>query len=160
MRSGVPAIVVSVGVPWEELSAQIQRFPSTHAAFEPAASFNVTLIDRLQSDAQNDDLLLPAGTLLNVNYPALSSDQITGVRLTQLGQNSLYQVTNAEPDTSSELISDFSIHDEANTELDEKTWFTRGYLTISVSTGIWTAEKSEENALSSRLSGLVESSMQ
>ena len=101
--------MVSVGVPWEELSAQLQRFPSTHAAFQPAASFNVTLIDRLQSDAQNDDLLLPAGTLLNDYYPALSSDQIKGVRLTQLGQNSPYHVTYGESDSSSELILDFSM---------------------------------------------------
>ena len=154
MHWGVPAIAVSVGFLLAERNAQPQPFPSTFAAFEPAAAFTVSLVKKLQHGLQKDDRLLPVRTLLNVNYPALSASQIKGVRLTQLGYNSPYRLSFRESETPGELIRDGSIVYQTDTEFADTTWFARGYITISVLDGNWTAERSIENALSLRLSGL------
>jgi 5'-nucleotidase len=80
-RSGVPAIAVSVEVDPEE-RGRATPFPSTVAAFDAAAAFVVELIRQLaESDA---DGLLPPRTALNVNYPAVGSEQPAGVRFTTI----------------------------------------------------------------------------
>jgi len=77
----VPAIAVSVGLNFEEGA---QGFPSTLAAYPAAAGFTAGLVARL-AQATPKGRLLPAGTVLNVNYPALATGAVKGARWTSLG---------------------------------------------------------------------------
>lgn len=63
---GVPAIAVSVGVRFDEASAQPQPFPSTLESFGPAAKLVVDLLSHLETDT---GIALPAQTALNINVP-------------------------------------------------------------------------------------------
>ncbi|MFQ5630522.1 MAG: 5'/3'-nucleotidase SurE [bacterium] len=154
MQRGVPAIAVSVGILFEESNAQPRPIPSTFAAYKPAAAFTVSLVKKLQQNLQKDDRLLPVRTVLNVNYPALPVSQIKGVRLTQLGTKSPYRLSYRETETPGELRRDLAIDYQPDSDFADTTWFARGYITISVLDGNWSAERSIENTLHSRLSGL------
>jgi 5'-nucleotidase len=76
---GYPAIAVSAGMLFDEARQTPAVFPSTHKVLEPAAEFTCAVIESLQSPASRSDELLPAGILLNINYPALAREQIKGV---------------------------------------------------------------------------------
>ncbi|MGR8920943.1 MAG: 5'/3'-nucleotidase SurE, partial [Gammaproteobacteria bacterium] len=79
---GIPAIAVSVGIRLDEFAAEPVRFPSTLAAFPQAAALTAKLVDAL---AAREAALLPPGTLLNVNVPALAPAAVKGVRWTRAG---------------------------------------------------------------------------
>jgi len=79
---GIPAIAGSVGILFSENPA----FPSTFAAFPPAAGFIVRVIAALE--AEPGDELLPQGVkLLNINFPVPYSS-ITAVAITHLADRS------------------------------------------------------------------------
>ena len=80
-----PAIAVSVGVRPDEAEATPIPYPSTLAAFGPAAEFIVHLVDALVESRTAGSRLLPDGTFLNVNYPALDVSNIRGVSMARLG---------------------------------------------------------------------------
>lgn len=80
-RAGIPAIALSVGVELREAGGS-PPFASTTAAFEPAAALLLEIVTQLaQSGGEG---LLPARTVLNVNYPAVGSDATAGVRFATL----------------------------------------------------------------------------
>ncbi len=76
-KSGVPAIALSIEVDLREAESE-RRFSSTIDAWEPAAALLVELVSQLEETGGEG--LLPFGTLLNVNYPAVGSDPPAGVR--------------------------------------------------------------------------------
>lgn len=76
-RAGVPAIALSVEVDLREATSE-RRFGSTMDAFPGAVAFVVEVIRQLQESGGEG--LLPARTILNVNYPAVGADEPTGVR--------------------------------------------------------------------------------
>ena len=81
--SGVPAIACSVGLLISESGA---NFPSTVAAFAPAADFMARVIAALIDE--NGDQVLPNKTVaLNINFP-VPYDQITGIQTTELSERS------------------------------------------------------------------------
>jgi len=78
--SGIPSIAGSVGILFSESQT---GFPSTEAAYEPAADFIVRLIDRMLE--KNGSRILPRRvTMLNVNFP-VPYEEIQGVETTVLG---------------------------------------------------------------------------
>lgn len=80
---GIPAIAGSVGV---NLAESGTGFPSTEAAYEPAAQFIVDLIDVLH--ARFGAAMFPKKVrLLNVNFP-VPYGEIKGIRLTNLADRS------------------------------------------------------------------------
>lgn len=86
---------LSYGVPAIAVSAERLLTPSdadTVNAMPAIASFTVRLIDRLQQTALGGQLL-PAGTLLNVNYPVFNAaagrpGSLQGVKVTNLATKS------------------------------------------------------------------------
>jgi 5'-nucleotidase len=78
---GIPAIATSVGV----IPTESPAFPTTLAAFGPAADFIVRLIAALEA-APGSRLLPKRVELLNVNFPVPYAG-ITGVEITQLGDD-------------------------------------------------------------------------
>ena len=154
MQRGVPAIAVSVGHRPEEFSPPY-TFPSTLAAFGPAAAFTVSLVAELQNDFRENDGLLPDRTLLVVNYPARASNLIKGIRFTQLGHSEGYHWDFVETEMSGELLIKYSAVPELTGDAPFDTiWFQRDYITISVLDGDWSAPTTVQTVVSSRLSNL------
>jgi 5'/3'-nucleotidase SurE len=90
--AGVPAIAGSVGI---DIAEQGAGFPSTEAAYEPAADFMARLIDELTR--QNGTRILPKRVrMLNVNFP-VPYESIEGVRFTRLGDGSDLQIPLFDP---------------------------------------------------------------
>ena len=70
-------------------------FPSTQAAYEPAADFIARMIDRLVQ--RNGSRILPRRvTMLNVNFP-VPYEEITGVETTQLGDGGDLEIPLFDP---------------------------------------------------------------
>ncbi|MEM7414424.1 MAG: 5'/3'-nucleotidase SurE [Gemmatimonadota bacterium] len=76
-RAGVPAIALSVEVDLREATSE-RRFGSTMDAFPGAAAFVVDVVRQLQESGGEG--LLPPRAVLNVNYPAVGSEEPAGVR--------------------------------------------------------------------------------
>ena len=79
LLNGFPAIAVSAGMLFQEAMQKPPTFPSTLKAFEPAAEFTCTVIESLRASGRHEDRLLPAGLMLNINYPPLPRESIRGV---------------------------------------------------------------------------------
>lgn len=80
-RAGIPAIAVSVGVDLREAGSE-RAFASTVDAYGPAADFLLEIVTQLAQTGGEG--LLPARTVLNVNYPAVGTDSPAGVRFATL----------------------------------------------------------------------------
>lgn len=140
LHYGVPAIAVSVGMDLAEKNAEPKPYPSTYAAFAPAARFVVELIERLQTTADGAGLL-PAGTLLNVNYPARAPADLEGVRVAALGRlggvQFLYRATGTPGTVQFDIAAEPGV--EPAPEQADTSLFARGYVTISILDGSWDA---------------------
>jgi len=83
---GIPAIAGSVGILFSE--AQLDpAFPSTHAAYAPAAAFIADVIAELEDDACGGALFSKRYRLININFPVPYTDW-AGAKLTKLGDES------------------------------------------------------------------------
>lgn len=155
MQVGIPAIAVSVAVDPSEHDATPIPFPSTFAAFAGAAEFTAKLIGDLQASAQ-DGALLPAKTLLNVNYPAVAADQLAGVRIVQAswdaGVRIAYEQT-AEPGQLAVRLQLLDAKEPADGDADWQ-WLARRSVAITVLDGDTDGGEAARVALSQRLSGL------
>lgn len=143
MQMGVPAIAVSCGVNFNQRAVKSQ-FASTLAVFPDVAEFIAKLIDRLDQTRGRNKPLLPARTVLNVNYPALSRYQIKGVKMAPLGTSSIAAVTyeKAREGTLKAVRQASSQVEEVKSA--DSIWFNQGFITISVLDGDWSANKADK----------------
>ena len=133
----IPAIAVSVGLDLSESGATPVRFPSTMAAFAPAADFMIKLIHQLEESWIRSGGLLPPNLLLNVNYPALANETIKGIVMTDVarvgGFVPRYLSTKVEGEYKATLEhgapTDDSVADP------DTARFARGYITVSILDG-------------------------
>ena len=153
MYRGFPAIAVSVGIDRTERDAQPVPFPSTLGAFDGAAALTLKLIDNLQEAQVENEGLLPELTLLNVNYPAVSPEEIRGVRMARAAKRRGFGIGYEETGQANQLRAglrrlenDRPANDNADLEL-----FSQGYVTISVLDGDWDAGPSIRESISKRL---------
>lgn len=156
MYAGFPAIAVSVGVDFSEAGAKPYPFPSTLKAFAGAAEFSVNLIDDLQKTHDDDGGLLPAHTLLNVNYPALDPGEIKGVRVLQAARTSGVRFDYESAAEAGQLKIRILPIDPAEAGNSDADWqmFAHGFVTITVLDGDWDAGESLRDGISKRLSTL------
>ena len=90
--SGFPSIAGSVGLLFAEAG---DDFPSTQAAYAPAADFIVRMIDTLVSD--NGSRILPKRVkMMNVNFPVPYPDTV-GVKVTSLGEGGDFDLPLFDP---------------------------------------------------------------
>ena len=153
MRVGIPAIAVSVGVDPSEYNAKPYPFPSTLGAFSGSAELVLKLIGDLQ-DAQNDSgELLPEKTILNVNYPPVSSEELQGVRVLQASWDVGVRIAYEEIEESGKLAVQLQLLDAGKPEDGDADWqwLSRGYATISVLDGSTDAGESLHDEISGRL---------
>ncbi|MEM7465962.1 MAG: 5'/3'-nucleotidase SurE [Pseudomonadota bacterium] len=154
MQMGVPGIAVSVGMFMDESALKPTRFPSTMTSFKPAAEFTVRLlraIEKTRSDAAAP--LLPANIILNVNYPALSSDKVKGPRLATVARRGGFVAKYVPQENNTELKITL-LHEKrldtgvANADIE---LFSDGYITISVLNGYLGASRDADTAIENRL---------
>jgi len=159
MYLGVPAIAVSVGVDSSERNAKPIRFPSTVRAFEEAAKLTLALLDNLQNAAVDTGKLLPEHTILNVNYPAVSSADLKGVRIAQAARGgSGYIFDYEDTDQNGQLQVKIRIDPpsaEGDSDTDVELFFD-GYAAIAVLDGDWDAGAASRKVIRRRLPDIVD----
>ncbi|MGE0485503.1 MAG: 5'/3'-nucleotidase SurE [Gammaproteobacteria bacterium] len=131
---GVPAVAVSVGLDLAEASAE-PRFASTVAAFPGAASFTARLVGSLA--ARRDGGLLPAGQIVNVNYPAVAKPAgVVWARVSKHGGFAMRYDGATATGIKTAIEHDADGQAEAVTDTGR---FAAGYVTLSVLTPDWNA---------------------
>ncbi len=149
----VPAIAVSVGIDFKEAA---QGFPSTLAAYPGAAQFVVGLVARLSAQPARKSLL-PARTLLNVNYPALLPAAVKGARWAELGRGFGYTVAYREGDAADTLKLAFGpdARQYPPGEHADTARFAAGYITLSLLDTSWQAPRGARAEAAARVGDLV-----
>ncbi|MDH3440913.1 MAG: 5'/3'-nucleotidase SurE [Gammaproteobacteria bacterium] len=150
--AGFPAIAISVGIDFRERELS-PRFPSTMAAFPGAASFLVGIIDQLMN--ADADRLMPAGTVLNISYPALPEDQINGARVLPGFLGSDLEIRYEDTGTANTVAASIGPRslEAGRIEGTDVGAFRDGYIVISVFDGNWNAENSVRDEVRSLLGG-------
>ncbi len=153
MYAGVPAIAISVGVNPAEYAAQPYPFPSTFMAFGGAADFAVSLVDDLLAARAEDAPLLPAKTVLNVNYPPAAKESIKGVRLSPATWDAGARIAYAESEEAGQLDVQLQLMEPGAVSDDNADWqwLARGYVTITVLDADSDAGATARNAIAERL---------
>lgn len=157
---GVPAIAVSVGIDLAERDAKPVRFPSTMAAFAPAAALSVDLLRVLEQTRGADGALLPANRLLNVNYPALPVDRVKGLRLSRTARVGGFVASFVETDTAGEYriaLRHGAVEDRA-TPMPDTSLFAAGFATVSVLDSSLDAGTDPTSEVTDRLQSLLDGS--
>ena len=144
-HDGIPAIAVSVGIDLAEHDAEPERFPSTLDAFPHAARLTVRLLAALTARREEGTELLPPGTVLNLNYPALPAASIRGVRTAPIGQYGGFRLIYPEDGSETGKVQSTIEHDPRGmAEADADTaLFAAGFVTISVIEPRWNTVKGE-----------------
>ena len=153
-----PAIAVSVGVRPDEAEATPIPYPSTLAAFGPAAEFIVHLVDALVESRTAGSRLLPDGTFLNVNYPALDVSNIRGVSMARLGMTGLFRVIFVETDAPGQLQAAVERREAVESDGPEDAdtrLFSQGHVTITLLSADRSAGLPVYDTLATRLEGLA-----
>jgi len=153
MYGGLPAIAVSVGVRLAERRSEPLRYPSTLAAFPGAAAFVVDLIRELQASATADGRLLPAHSILNINYPALVPERIKGVQVVSSARGGDVVLDYEPADEAGKLRIKFAPLDVDPRQLQgtDIDVFRHGYIAITVFDGIWDADDRVRESIAERI---------
>ena len=148
-RTGVPAIAISVAVDMDEADGPTP-FPSTVEAFGPAAAFVVELVRQLAETGGAG--LLPPRAILNVNYPAVGSDEPAGVRFATVSSlRGFRQLFAVAGDTGPARVETVSGNADRAEEGSDLALVTDGFVTISVLDGDWDAGSASWEPLLERL---------
>ncbi len=131
---GVPAIAVSVGLDLAEAGDE-PRFASTLAAFPGAATFTARLVAALAAQPEGAPLL-PAGTMLNVNYPAPAAGAPESVAWVPASHHGGFAMTYgaAEGAVRSGMAHDLAGQGESDTDTGR---FAAGAVTLTLLRPDW-----------------------
>lgn len=150
--AGVPAVAISVGMDLAEAASE-PPYASTRAAFPRAAAFTAELVSRLAGHGGAS--LLPAGHMLNVNYPAVPAARIGGARWTRVSAHGGFRVIYpvlAEGKLKSWIEPDVDGHGDGTTDA---AMFARDYITLSLLKPDWNADEALGAEVRSHLGGLA-----
>lgn len=104
---GYPALAISAGMLFEEAAQVPPTFPSTIQALTPAAEFTCSVIETLQASPESDGGLLPAGILLNINYPALPRDKIKGILYPEVSPGHMIELAYKRCEQTGQVIPSY-----------------------------------------------------
>jgi 5'-nucleotidase len=145
---GIPAIAVSVGIKLDEAAAEPQHFPTTVAAFPAAAAWTLAVVNVLADNAPA--ALLPAGHMLNINYPARGAGENVEARWAAVGQYGGFNLI--YPSFDGGMIKSW-IEPDARAEADgnrDTALFAAGFATLSVLSPNWNADSVVAQRLNER----------
>lgn len=135
---GVPAIASSQTVDSPDYRTTPRFFPD-------AAQFTALLVAALA--ARGDDPLLPAGIVLNVNYPARPRAEVAGVKLTRQGRSILYALHYEREADGSYAVSFEPSYGADPVPGADTTAVAEGYISVTPLEGNWTAPDGSVPAL-------------
>lgn len=151
-RRGIPAIAISAQILADEASARPTRYRSTIAAFEPAAQFASELVQRLSARRAGDGSMLPAGTILNVNYPARPREEVRGVRWAAVSDASSFDRVFIASGAPGEVRIELRPLSSADVAPDtDVSLLAQGYITINLIDANGDAGRANREAVSRRL---------
>jgi len=150
VRHGYPAIAASLSY---------LGGPDLDSYMEPAVDFTVDMVNELNDEWKAGNMLMPLGTGVSINYPAVASDEIQGVKFIENEeiytdfQNYAYDeekggiYNSMEMDKFQNQIADSNVE----TDLSEAM---RGFVTITVIDANWNAEQDKVDYMQSVLGEL------
>lgn len=149
--AGIPAIAISTNP-----IVQDAQDPAYEPHFAEVAAFAVRLVAALQAKRADGAPLLPVGTRLNVNYPALSASEVKGVRVGVQGQRSPFMLS-YEQKAPGRYMPRIARAGQASDDLEhsDATLLDQGYITIVPLDTDYTAPAEVVEAARKRLSGLT-----
>ncbi|WP_231566814.1 5'/3'-nucleotidase SurE [Erwinia sp. 9145] len=142
VRYGYPAIAASIGyiISEQEMKA---GWPSTHKYWPDAVDYVVSLVETLNGKWQPGQSVLPGGSGLSINYPALAKADIKGLKYIDNEQF-------PEPQHYYKLLKDGRAQQIMSekiltpSEADTDTgWLNKGYITWTIFDGEWNAPQFE-----------------
>lgn len=142
IRYGYPAIAVSIGhirSP-EELKA---GWPSTKKYWPDSVNYAVSLIDKLNNQWNGSHNILPVGSGLSVNYPALPESKLKGVKYVaneEYFEPQLYYKM-AESGQAQQVLSEKALSPTAAN--NDSGWLDKGFITWTVIGANWNAPQYE-----------------
>lgn len=138
IRYGFPAIAASIGYILTEDEMK-NKWPSTHKYWPDSVDYVVQIVETLNAKRVSGTPLLPKGSGLSINYPALAKTEIKGVRYVV---NEMFPV----PQIGYELMTDGKAKQTdnpasmENKQADTDTgWLNKGYITYNLLDGSWNA---------------------
>lgn len=142
VRYGVPAIAASIGYRFTEEEMN-NGWPSTHKYWPDSVDYVVSVVDKLNAQRTQGKPLLPLGTGLSINYPALATAEIKGVHYVE---NQRFPVAQIGYD----ILADGKARQTMNPEslkvvMDDTDsgWLNKGYITYTIFDGSWNAPQYE-----------------
>jgi len=158
--NGYPAIAISAGMLFEEARQNPSTFPSTLNVLEPAAQFTCSVIESLRSSLELSGRLLPAGILLNINYPALPREQIKGVLYPEVSSGHMIELGYDLCEQTGHVVPRYYAGvdpEKPHREEGDVRAHLEGYITVSPVKPGWNPSPDEASELQKRLgkSGLA-----
>jgi len=150
VRHGYPAIAASLSY---------LGGPDLESYMEPAVDFTVDMVKELNEEWKAGNMLMPLGTGVSINYPAIPSEEIQGVKFIENEeiytdfQNYAYDeekggiYNSMEMDKFQNQIAD----PEVETDLSEAM---RGFVTMTVIDANWNADQEKVDYMQSVLGEL------
>ena len=142
VRYGVPAIAARIGYSFTEEEMK-NGWPSTHKYWPDSVDYVVSVVDKLNAQRTQGKPLLPLGTGLSINYPALATAEIKGVHYVE---NQRFPVAQIGYD----ILADGKARQTMNPEslkvvMDDTDsgWLDKGYITYTIFDGSWNAPQYE-----------------
>ena len=142
VRYGVPAIAASIGYRFTEEEMK-NGWPSTHKYWPDSVDYVESVVDKLNAQRTQGKPLLPLGTGLSINYPALATAEIKGVHYVE---NQRFPVAQIGYD----ILADGKARQTMNPEslkvvMDDTDsgWLDKGYITYTIFDGSWNAPQYE-----------------
>jgi len=157
LLNGFPAIAVSAGMLFQEARQIPRTFPSTLKVFGPAAEFTCSVIESLKSSADHSGRLLPAGVMLNINYPALPREDIKGILYPEVSTGHMIELAYHRCDQSGHVVPRYYPGvdpDQPHEQEGDVRAHLEGYITVSPVKPSWNPPASESGELLRRLNGL------
>ena len=153
---GIPSIAISAGMNFHEFGAS-PRWASTYPALDAASTFACSVIESLQKSHDPSENLLPAGILLNINYPAIPPDQIKGVSYPEVSSGHLAELGYQTCDKTGQLIPRYypGVDPERPHEQEgDVRAHLEGYMTVSPVRPSWNPHADQAETLRRRLQGI------
>jgi 5'-nucleotidase len=154
LLNGFPAIAVSAGMLFREARQKPATFPSTLKVFKPAAEFTCNVIESLQSSLELSGRLLPAGIMLNINYPALPREEIKGVLFPEISSGHMIELAYDRCEQTGHVVPRYYAGvdpDQPHQQEGDVRAHLEGYITVSPVKPGWNPSVDETADLIKRL---------